>query len=76
MLDQLARVPHRRGPVTGAALLEDAVATFECATEAEHPAGDHVLLVGRVLTVELGRDEPPLLYSRGDYAGLRPGGLS
>ncbi|GAA2027082.1 flavin reductase family protein [Pseudokineococcus marinus] len=71
VVDQLARVPHRRGPLTGAALLEESVATMECATEAEHPAGTHVVLVGRVLGVSLApEDERPLLHHRGAYAEL------
>lgn len=71
VVDQLARVPHRRGPLTGAALLEDSVATLECATEAEHPAGTHVVLVGRVLGVALAPEGVrPLLHHRGAYAEL------
>lgn len=71
VVDQLAQVPHRRGPLTGAALLDGSVATMECATEAEHAAGTHVLLVGRVLDVGLGpEDERPLLHHRGAFSEL------
>jgi len=44
---------------------------MECATEAEHAAGTHVLLVGRVLDVGLGpEDERPLLHHRGAFSEL------
>ena len=49
----LAGVPHHRGPHTGALLLDDALATFECVTTAAHPGGDHTVLIGEVLAVEM-----------------------
>lgn len=70
----LDAVPHRFGPVTGALLLVDAVATVECRTVAVYPGGDHSLLLGEVLGVDTPRpDLPPLVYHRGDYARLAPG---
>ena len=51
-----------RGP-----LLEGAVAWLECRLEAEHPAGDHTLFLGRVERTEHGADTPPLLRLGGDY---------
>lgn len=30
-------------------LLEEGVANFECIFESEHPAGDHIIVIGRVL---------------------------
>jgi flavin reductase len=68
---QLDRVPHHRGPVTGTALLDQSLATLECRTTALHPAGDHTIVVGEVLSVEL-PDAPSgtLLYHRGRYSHL------
>lgn len=68
---QLDRVPHHRGPHSGAALLDQSMATLECRTTALHPGGDHSIVVGEVLSVEL-PDSPrlPLLYHRGSYAHL------
>jgi len=37
-------------------LLSDAVASFECALEGEMPAGDHVIVVGRVVASHVNSD--------------------
>ena len=68
---QLDRVPHRRGEVTGVPLLDQSVATFECRTTAMYPGGDHSVVVGEVVAVEL-PDSPrrPLVYYRGAYTHL------
>lgn len=66
-----ADIPHRRGPITGAALVGGALATLECRTHRVVEAGDHVLFVGEVLAVEMPSPEgPPLLHFRGRYQGL------
>jgi 3-hydroxy-9,10-secoandrosta-1,3,5(10)-triene-9,17-dione monooxygenase reductase component len=55
-----------RAAVTGAPVLDEALAYIDCTMHAEHDAGDHVIAVGRV--VELGhRDAKPLLFYRGGY---------
>jgi len=65
---QLDRVPHRRGPVTGVALLDQSVATLECRTTATHPGGDHTIVVGEVVSVAAPPDAgPPLVWHRGGY---------
>ena len=68
---QLDRVPHQRGPRTGVALLEGSLATIECRTTDVHPAGDHSIVVGEVLSVGV-QDHPgdALLYYRSRYASL------
>ncbi|MFJ2719560.1 flavin reductase family protein [Streptomyces sp. NPDC091412] len=64
-------LPHTRGEVSGAPLLTDAMATLELRTEQRVPAGDHTLVIGRVLTARLpGTDGEPLLYYRGRYRRL------
>ncbi|MDT0322905.1 flavin reductase family protein [Streptomyces sp. DSM 44918] len=65
-------VPHVLGERTGAPLLKAALATVECRTEQRVTAGDHTLLVARVLTADLPAVEGgPLLYYRARYRGLR-----
>ena len=68
---QLDRVPHERGPVTGVAWLDGALSHFECRTTAVHPAGDHSIVLGEVVSVHapdhLGK---ALLYYRGRYEDL------
>ncbi len=52
--------------VTGAPVLDAAIAYADCTIEAIHAAGDHDIVVGRV--VELGhREGRPLLFYRGGY---------
>ena len=68
---QLDRVPHERGPWTGAALLLGSLSTFECETYAEHDGGDHTIVVGRVLGTTVGdREAGPLVYHRGQYRSV------
>lgn len=69
---QLARVPHERGPVTGVALITDALATFECRTFALHEAGDHTIAVAEVVGMHAGpTDAPGLVHYRGRLGELR-----
>lgn len=66
-----ADLPHERGPASGAPLVSDALATVECRTEQRISAGDHVLLIGRVLSARVGRpDGGPLMYFQGQYRQL------
>lgn len=58
-----------RDGLGGAPVLAGCCATLECATEAELPMGDHVLFIGRVLSVEQ-QDQPPLLFQSGHYRQL------
>lgn len=57
-------VPHRLG-AGGLPILEGALAWMECAVEAVHPAGDHDIVVGRVLAAGAGRGDPLVLWDRG-----------
>ena len=68
---QLDRIPFRRGPLTGAALLGQATAWLECRTQAVHPGGDHSIVVGEVIGAELGDDSRgALVYHRSAYRRL------
>ncbi|TDD81041.1 flavin reductase [Actinomadura darangshiensis] len=72
MLDgQLEGWEHTRGPATGAAVFAGAAAALECRTRAVHDGGDHSIVVGEVLTVDL-PDHPaaPLIYHEGGYRSL------
>ncbi|XIG76392.1 reductase [Streptomyces sp. SGAir0957] len=64
-------IPYVRGAHTGAPLVGGALATLECRTERLVPAGDHTLVIGRVLSAALpSADGGPLLYFRGRYRNL------
>jgi len=65
---QLDRFAHHPGPVTGAAILETAMAWLECRTYAVHPGGDHSIVVGEVVGIGFGHDDTgTLLYHRSGY---------
>ena len=65
---QLERVPHHYGPVTGAALLDQSLATMECRTVGSYPGGDHTIVVGEVLSIETtDSDDGGLMHFRGRY---------
>lgn len=69
---QLDRAPHRPGPVSGAAWLDGAAAWFDCRTEAVHRAGDHDIVVGRVLAaVDGAADGGALVHLRGRVRPVR-----
>jgi flavin reductase (DIM6/NTAB) family NADH-FMN oxidoreductase RutF len=75
--DKLARVRIRSGQA-GSPILEDALAYFECALEGRTRAGDHELVLGRVMNGQiLDPKAAPLTYAEtGDMDGssaLYPG---
>jgi flavin reductase (DIM6/NTAB) family NADH-FMN oxidoreductase RutF len=64
-------VPWVRGEASGAPLIGGALATLECRTEQRVTAGDHTLVIGRVLTSSAPNAEGgPLTYFRGRYRQL------
>jgi len=69
--DKFATVAWRKGPVAGTPLLDGALAWVECALESIHDAGDHELVTGRVLALELGEGEP-LVFYRSVFRTLAP----
>jgi flavin reductase (DIM6/NTAB) family NADH-FMN oxidoreductase RutF len=58
--DKLAGIAYVRGEQTGCPLLDDALAWLECEVEQLLPAGDHTLVVGRVLAGAVLREGEPL----------------
>jgi flavin reductase (DIM6/NTAB) family NADH-FMN oxidoreductase RutF len=68
---QLDLIAHHRGPQTGVSLLDGALSTFECRTTAVHPAGDHSIVVGEVVSVTAAAHPgEALVYYRGRYTTL------
>ena len=68
---QFDGVPHTVGAATGAVLLDGALASLECETVSTTDAGDHSVVIGRVLG--LGVPAPasaPLLYYEGRYGAF------
>jgi flavin reductase (DIM6/NTAB) family NADH-FMN oxidoreductase RutF len=61
-------IGYMRG-LTGAALLDDALAHIECRRVAQYDAGDHTVVIGEV-EAAVAHGHRPLLYYRGGYAQL------
>ena len=57
---------------SGVPLLTDALAVLECEIVAEHPAGDHWIVVGRVESLHTTPDNDPLIFYAGAFAAVRP----
>ncbi|MEV5568507.1 flavin reductase family protein [Spirillospora sp. NPDC052269] len=57
-----------RGAATGAPVLSEALAAVECRTHAVHEGGDHSIVVGEVLSLDLpAPDAEPLVFHDGRY---------
>src|SRR5215216_2310021 len=53
-------------------VLRDALASIECDLEAEHAAGDHWIVVGRVRGLRMPSDAQPLVYFAGGFGAFQP----
>ena len=69
--DRFAGVPWRAGSHR-APILEGCVASLECTAWQRIEAGDHMILIGRVIGFEYSTHRP-LAYFRGGYLSLPPG---
>lgn len=55
----------------GVPLIADVLARFECRRNAVHEGGDHVIVVGEVISATIGKGRP-LIFSGGGYGGFAP----
>jgi flavin reductase (DIM6/NTAB) family NADH-FMN oxidoreductase RutF len=69
--DRFAGLDWELGP-RRVPLLTDALATLECEIHAEHPAGDHWIVVGRVDDVRTSPVNDPLVFFAGAFGALQP----
>ena len=53
---------------TGAPVLEDALASFDCIVTEKVAASTHTIFIGRVVDVHLRANGKPLLYAQGTFA--------
>ena len=57
---------------TGAPILDDSIAWYDCRVSAKHDGGDHTIFVGRVEAIGFGDPaRQPLLYYANRYARLK-----
>lgn len=68
--DKFAGVGWRPAPGTGAPLLEGGLAWLDCHIQQIHDAGDHLIVVARVLDLDVGAEGTPLLFYRGGYGSF------
>jgi flavin reductase (DIM6/NTAB) family NADH-FMN oxidoreductase RutF/DNA-binding IclR family transcriptional regulator len=69
--DKFAGFSLRRSPA-GSPVVDGAVVWIDCVTEQIHDAGDHDIVVGRVLDLDHGATGQPLLFFRGGYGSFAP----
>lgn len=68
-IDRFAGTGWYPGP-DGLPRLPGGLTWLSCSTDFQHPAGDHILIVGRVDAAESGPAESPLLHHAGRLYGL------
>jgi flavin reductase (DIM6/NTAB) family NADH-FMN oxidoreductase RutF len=56
---------------TGCPLLREAAAVFECSVHRLIPAGDHLIVIGEVVSMRHRPELEPLVFHAGDYQSLR-----
>lgn len=64
--NKFAGVGWRPGP-TGSPVLDGVLAWIDCRIDAVHEAGDHDIVVGRVVELSVAREAGPLVFYRGGY---------
>ena len=70
-VDRWEGVAHHRG-VSGAPILDGAVAVFECFNRSRYEEGDHIIFVGEVERCTHRTDIRPLLYHGGKFYTEHP----
>ena len=66
-VDKFAGVPWRPS-ATGAPLLDGVLGWVDCTVYAVHEAGDHYVVIGRVMDLGVEEAPHPLLFYQGQYA--------
>ncbi len=64
--DRFQGVGWRPAP-SGAPILTGVLGWVDCTVEAEHDAGDHVIVVGRARALDVEHEGSPLVFYRGGY---------
>lgn len=66
--DKFGTVGWRHSSVTKSPMIDGALAWIDCQLDAEHDGGDHTIVVGRILDVEINDvDQHPLLFYRAGF---------
>ncbi|MFC8951219.1 flavin reductase family protein [Streptomyces sp. NPDC057101] len=70
--DKFAGVAWTPAPVTGSPLLPSAPAWIDCTITTVHTGGDHLIVVGRVESLDTTNEDAPLLFHRGNFGHFTP----
>jgi 3-hydroxy-9,10-secoandrosta-1,3,5(10)-triene-9,17-dione monooxygenase reductase component len=70
--DRFTSTPWHTG-VSGSPVLDEAIAYVDCELEASYPGGDHLIVVGRVLDLDVREGGRPLLFYKGSYGRIHSG---
>ena len=57
--------------VTGSPILTEATAFLEAKVHGKHEAGDHTVVVGEVIALDVRTEDDPLIFYRGGYRRLK-----
>jgi flavin reductase (DIM6/NTAB) family NADH-FMN oxidoreductase RutF len=71
--DAFSEIEHRRS-VTGSPILVGVAASMDCRLYTAHEAGDHHILIGEVLDIDVDEGVEPLLFHGGRYQRVRADG--
>ncbi|MGH2685848.1 MAG: flavin reductase family protein [Actinomycetota bacterium] len=69
--DKFEGLGWRRG-TKGVPILTDVLAWIVCHIDAVHDAGDHEVVIGRVIELEVEKESGPLVFYRGGYGRFSP----
>jgi flavin reductase (DIM6/NTAB) family NADH-FMN oxidoreductase RutF len=72
--DKFAGVSHRLSR-NGNPIIDGAVGWIDCSRYSIGDAGDHEIVLGRVLDLDISGDDLPLLFFRGGYGRFSPASL-
>jgi flavin reductase ActVB len=70
--DKFANLEVQPGPLSGMPLVAGALAQLECQMHERLGGGDHVILVGEVISANVA-DSPPLLHYNRSFGAFAPG---
>jgi flavin reductase (DIM6/NTAB) family NADH-FMN oxidoreductase RutF len=66
--DKFKDVAWQAAPVTGSPMIDGSLAWIDCELQAEHDGGDHTIVVGRVVDVEINAQSAhPLVFYRAGF---------